>query len=44
VDWTPRGNSVNKKRFTWETFAELLENGTVPVEKRKATRRPRTPE
>ena len=35
IEWLPRGNSVNKKRMTWQAFADLIEgNGkTVRVKK-----------
>jgi hypothetical protein len=27
VEWIPTGNSVNRHRFSWEKFAELMEGG-----------------
>ncbi|MCI1839949.1 MAG: hypothetical protein LKI62_25005, partial [Achromobacter ruhlandii] len=26
VEWLPAGNSVNKRRMSWEKFAELMES------------------
>ncbi len=26
IEWLPKGNSVNKKRLTWQQFAALMEN------------------
>jgi hypothetical protein len=31
VEWRPKGNSVNKKRFTWAKFAELMEEYGKPA-------------
>lgn len=25
IEWVPSGNSVNKKRLSWTTFAQLME-------------------
>ncbi len=25
IEWVPSGNSVNKKRFSWTKFAEMME-------------------
>jgi len=26
IEWLPAGNSVNKKRMSWEKFAEMMES------------------
>lgn len=36
IEWSPGGNSVNKKRFTWLKFADLMMEGkTVRAKPRK---------
>ena len=30
VEWLPRGNSVNKRRLSWERFAEFMERDGKP--------------
>jgi hypothetical protein len=31
VEWLPKGNSVNKRRFYWYQFAKLMEGKGKPV-------------
>jgi hypothetical protein len=26
VEWLPKGNSVNKRRLSWESFGKFMEN------------------
>jgi hypothetical protein len=30
IEWLPRGNSVNKRRLSWEQFAEVMESEGKP--------------
>jgi len=31
IEWLPKGNSVNKKRFTWKQFADFMESHAKTV-------------
>ena len=31
VEWLPKGNSVNKRRLAWVSFAEFMEEHGKPV-------------
>lgn len=31
IEWLPKGNSVNKRRLTWQKFAELMESDGKPA-------------
>ena len=31
IEWLPKGNTVNKKRLSWEKFAEFMEEYGRPV-------------
>ena len=31
VEWLPKGNSVNKRRFSWRQFAEFMEGHGKPT-------------
>lgn len=35
IEWLPSGNRVNKKRFSWAKFAELMESKGRDVRVRK---------
>ena len=35
VEWLPKGNSVNKKRLTWDKFAKLIEDEGKTVKAKK---------
>lgn len=39
IEWLPRGNSVNKKRMTWQAFADLIEGKGKTVRVKKATKK-----
>ena len=36
VEWLPRGNSVNRRRLSWHSFAGLMESEGRKVKKRRA--------
>ncbi len=31
IEWLPKGNSVNKLRFTWKKFAEFMKAHGTPA-------------
>ncbi|TKR29598.1 hypothetical protein FCE95_15835 [Luteimonas gilva] len=39
IEWLPRGNSVNKKRMTWQAFADLIEGQGKTVRVKKAAKK-----
>ncbi|MCF7223419.1 hypothetical protein L3V18_16730 [Lysobacter sp. TLK-CK17T] len=39
IEWLPRGNSVNRKRMTWQAFADLIEGKGKTVRVKKAAKR-----
>jgi hypothetical protein len=42
IEWLPRGNSVNKKRMTWQAFADLIEGNGTTVRVKKASKKAAT--
>jgi hypothetical protein len=35
IEWMPKGKSINKKRVSWQRFAELIETEGKSVKARK---------
>lgn len=35
VEWLPKGNSVNKRRFSWAKFADVMEEQGQRAKKKK---------
>lgn len=35
IEWLPAGNSVNKMRMNWKTFADVMETEGKPVKIKK---------
>ena len=35
VEWLPKGNSINKRRLSWDKFAELMEDQGRAVKAKK---------